>query len=166
MSFNKQVILCLIIVIIILVLYTDLHKKVVEHFVQDEPMLQILKNRLYPFFNSKNFTGKLTPLNDSNILDRVDIYENRKESYSLNKKKIYLCLKDKDGKYYHENNLTYVLLHEIAHCISESIDDDPGTKHSDAYYEVFNQLIDEASKQGYYDPTIEMPDVYCNIKLR
>ena len=48
------------------------------------------------------------------------------ESFTEDKKFVYLCLKDDKGNYYDYNMLMYVSLHELAHAFSQGID----TSHS------------------------------------
>ena len=40
------------------------------------------------------------------------------ESFTEDKVRVYMCLKDKDKKYYSYNMLVYVAIHELAHAIT------------------------------------------------
>ena len=77
------------------------------------------------------------------------------KSYTINKQKIYLCLTDKDGKYYDENMLTYVLLHEFAHVLCDE------QHHTDKFYRIFDDLLDRATAAGVYDPSKPIVKDYC-----
>ena len=79
-------------------------------------------------------------------------------SYTLNKKRVYLCAKDENGEYYPENMLVYVLCHEYAHVLCDRIDED---EHSDEFYAIFNKLLIKAQRLGLYDPSIPTIDNYC-----
>ena len=72
------------------------------------------------------------------------------QSYTLNKKKVFLCLKDKrTGKTYDKNMLIYVLLHELAHVLNK---DDVG--HTPAFHAEFDKLLKIAEEKGIFDPSI------------
>lgn len=85
----------------------------------------------------------------------LELYEGEK-SYSINKEKIYLCLKDKDKSYYNMNTLIYVALHELAHCINKK---DVG--HTPEFHNTFNALLARATTIGIYNPNIKIPTDYC-----
>ena len=78
------------------------------------------------------------------------------KSYTINKEKIYLCLTDENGKYYSDNMLTYVLIHEIAHVLNKK---DIG--HTDEFHRVFEELLIKAEGYGIYDPNEQKIDNYC-----
>lgn len=77
------------------------------------------------------------------------------KSYTINKEKIYLCLKDPSGEYYPINMVTHVYLHELAHSISKSVG------HNDEFYQVFDSLLKRAEELGVYNPKIPPIDNYC-----
>jgi hypothetical protein len=82
-------------------------------------------------------------------------------SFTVAKKRIYLCLKDNRGDYYDTNTLRYVLLHEMAHVLTPKeprIDGDP---HTDRYERNFNVLLRRAVSLGLYDPKSRVPGDYC-----
>lgn len=78
------------------------------------------------------------------------------KSYSINKKKIYLCMEDKYGNYYSYNTLLYVALHELAHCLN-TVD----TGHSEAFNNMFRYLLQTATDSGLYNPNMKIPCDYC-----
>lgn len=88
------------------------------------------------------------------MTEDIQLFEGNK-SYTINKKKIYLCTKDKSGRYYHDNQLLFVLLHEFAHSKCKSIG------HTEEFSQIFQKLLDEAQAKGYYNPSIPQVDNYC-----
>ena len=87
-------------------------------------------------------------------IDDMNIYQ-EKQSYTINKENIYLCLYDKNNKYYSNNMLMYVLLHELAHTICKSVG------HTPEFHSIFDRLLQQASKIGLYDPSIPIDEDYC-----
>ena len=87
-------------------------------------------------------------------LDEVKINEDN-QSYTINKEKIYLCLTDKENKFYSNNMLTYVLLHEFAHTLCKSVG------HTPEFHAIFEKLLKEAIVRGLYDPSIPVDPEYC-----
>jgi hypothetical protein len=80
-------------------------------------------------------------------------------SFTDNKTKVYLCLKDDDGNYYPYNMLMYVALHELAHAVSKSEDPDHVGKE---FMENFDYLLKTAEQKGKYDPNIPLVMDYCH----
>jgi hypothetical protein len=81
-------------------------------------------------------------------------------SETINKKNVYLCIKDKNGKYYDYNMLIYVALHECAHAISKAIDEDHNNT-SQEFMDNFSMLLDKASALGIYNPALPKTKNYC-----
>lgn len=81
------------------------------------------------------------------------------KSFTINKKHIYLCLKDEKGNYYDDNSLMHVLLHEYAHVLCDEIDEE--REHKPKFKRIFGDLIQRAKAGGIYDPDIPMIDNYC-----
>ena len=121
--------------IMIVIVYMMCHNQVKEHLLQDDPMLDHLRIIL---------------LNVHPIVKTLKLYKGDK-SYTLNKEKIFLCLKDDNDKYYSLNMLIYVSLHEIAHVLS------PTTGHDHSFYEEFEKLLTKAKNLGIY--TDQIPQV-------
>lgn len=88
------------------------------------------------------------------MIDQIEMYEG-KRSYTIDKKKVYLCLKDENGDYYDKNMLTYVLLHELAHVLCDEVG------HTDKFRDIFNTLLDKAVDLKLYDPNIPIIKNYC-----
>ena len=106
-----------------------------------DPMLLGIKNSLIPIIPDIN---------------SIDIRSDR-ESYTLNKSRIHLCMKHKEtGEYYDRNFLIYVLLHEIAHLKNHR---DVG--HTPTFYNIFNELLTGANKLGIWDPKKPLLKSYC-----
>ena len=114
MNYNLLSIGCTVILItLILVL---IFKQAKENFSQYNPIIQVLKENVINCFPE---------------LTNIKIYEGDK-SYTINKEKIYLCIRDKNGQYYNQNILMYVLLHEIAHTLC------PEIGHTQSFKDIFN----------------------------
>lgn len=145
------------VVIIISILFLFLW--IINHPRDDDsdPKLCELKMIVMPIFKEKSYEYPLDVLNNHDIFHYVKIYEGKK-SYTINKKKIYMCLRDKNGNYYSNNMLIYVLIHEIAHTICEDVG---GDSHSEKFWEINDKLIKIAITKGIYDPTIPLIDDYC-----
>ena len=77
------------------------------------------------------------------------------KSYTINKKNVYICLKDENDKYYDENMLTYVALHELAHSLCDEIG------HTEKFHKIFQKLLKEAAEKGVYDPAKKLTEKYC-----
>jgi hypothetical protein len=111
----------------------------IEHFTSRDPVLDKLKEEL-------------------SVLDpkfkNVELYEGNK-SYTINKKKVFVCLKDEHGRYYNRNMLCYVVLHEYAHMLCKSIG------HTEEFNEIFDHLLEKASRLGLYNPSIPPLTDYC-----
>ena len=88
----------------------------------------------------------------------IKIYESEGKSYTINKEKVYLCLKDENNEYYNKNMLLYVLLHEYAHVLNKSVG------HNEEFQEIFDNVLDKAIQAGIYNPAIPTIDDYCNHK--
>jgi len=80
------------------------------------------------------------------------------ESFTEDKKNVYLCLKDKNGEYYDYNMLMYVSLHELAHAFSTSVDENHTT---DEFKNNFRKLLKKAEDIGIYDPKKPLIYDYC-----
>lgn len=111
-----------------------------ENHLQDDPMLWQLK-------------GMIEPLHPK--FKTLKLYKGAK-SYTINKEKIYMCLKDEKGEYYPTNTLVYVLLHEAAHYLNR---DDIG--HTEKFHTIFQDLIDKATELGIYNPSLPPEENYC-----
>ena len=84
------------------------------------------------------------------------------ESFTIDKQHIYLCIRDKNGNYYDDNSLMYVLLHEFAHVLDDEVTSEE--EHQAKFRYIFKKLLDKAAAAGIYDPTIPMVKNYCGYK--
>ena len=146
------VMLCIILTLVGYILYDQLN----EHFNDRDPKLIELKNKLGILIEQpdKKWTGHLEPLNNRHILKEIKLYVGSK-SYTINKTRIYMCIKDSNNKYYDDNSLMFVLLHEISHVICKSIG------HTEEFHKIFEDLLVEAEKVGIYNSKIPMIKNYC-----
>ena len=74
-------------------------------------------------------------------------------TYTLNKKKIYILLKDDNRNYYNFSTLFYALLHEIAHVLC------PDIGHTSMFFYIFNGLLKKAFYLGLYRGNVDRN--YC-----
>ncbi len=91
-------------------------------------------------------------------------HENNSTSYTINKgEMMHLCLRNKNiQKSLHDKNLLmFVIIHELAHIMSESIG------HNTEFYNNFKFLLKEAVQSGiYYPDNFEKnPVTYCGISV-
>ncbi len=84
-----------------------------------------------------------------------------KSSETINKKRVYICLKDENGQYYDKNMLTYVLCHEYAHVLCDEIN--PINPHTDKFFLIFKTLLRDATQRGLYNPNIPPLRKYCGV---
>lgn len=131
-------ILALFFVVIIIVYFALC--PIVEGFQKQDPKLEQIRKTIRP----------LRP----EIVDNIVFLED-KRSYTINKKKVYLCLKDENGDYYNDNMLIFVVLHEMAHVMCDEIG------HTAKFQQIFQQLLDEAAEKNIYDPNIQPVQNYC-----
>lgn len=129
----------IVIGLIIGVVVWAIMSQVADHYAKSDPKLYQLRNHL----------KDLHPAINDISLRRAD------KSYTINKSKVHLCLYDENGKYYDDNMLIYVLIHELAHVITKSVG------HTDEFHNNFNMLLDKAEVMGLYDSSIPPIDNYC-----
>lgn len=142
--------------LIILLVYM-INKQVKEQYVQNDPVLQELDRKFREFFGKERYWEyPLDSLNRRNVMDEIDLYRGNK-SYTINKEKVYLCLKDENKQYYNQNMLTYVLAHEIAHVINNEVG------HTEKFNNIFEALLTKMSQEGLYDRTKQIDDEYCAL---
>lgn len=92
---------------------------------------------------------------------KIDFFSSD-ESYTEDKEKIFLCLKDEDGKYYDYNMLMYVAIHECSHALTDVIDIQHITPE---FRGMFDSLLKKATQIGLYDPKTPLVEHYCGIDL-
>jgi len=146
----------LLVLCILLLIKLTIYRQIEEHYTQDDPVLNRLRETFREFFDQERYwEAPLEMLNEGNPMDKIKLYRGEK-SYTINKEKVYLCLKDENDEYYPENPvLLHVLAHEIGHVLTRSIG------HTPEFHEKFEALLLELSKAGIYDPSIPIPHDYC-----
>ena len=142
--------------------FTEHFQTIYEYFKNDnemvEPKLRFLQQKLKPMFGENVvYTGILKNINKKRILNEISLYKGEK-SYTINKEDIYICLTDENDKYYNDNMLIYVLLHEISHSICDEIG------HTKKFYDIFDALIEKAVSMNIYDQNIPVVKNYCMHK--
>lgn len=80
------------------------------------------------------------------------------QSFTEDKSRTYLCLRDEEGNYYDDNMLMYVALHELAHVISKSVDPHHTTQE---FNNNFKLLLKKAEDVGVFDPKLPLNYSYC-----
>ena len=133
------------IVIVVIILFLVI-KKVKENLLPYDPKIDDLKRKLLMVHPKAS---------------QIKFYHDKK-SYTINKKEIYLCIKDENGEYYDENMLMYAALHELAHVLCDEIG------HTDKYWAMFDDILEQASKiidsktgKPIYNPKGKINPDYC-----
>ena len=129
-------------IVIIMLLYFINNKEFYSDG-DDEKVIAVLKNQLH-------------------IIDpefcNLKIYPSD-QSVTVNKKKIYLCLRDpKTRNFYPLEVLIYVTLHEIAHIKSKSYS---SKSHNEEFYKNFEELLNKTISKGVLLKNIHIPENYC-----
>jgi hypothetical protein len=154
----KSLLIFLLIILLIVTIIRIIKEKMKEYKKKSEdPKLEEIKNILKPFLEKKDWDGLLVELNNENILDRVKFHRGDK-SFTINKEKVYLCLYDENDKYYSTNWLIFVTLHELSHVICDEIG------HTEKFQKIFDELLEEAIKDGIYNPEDPINANYCMFK--
>ena len=135
----KDICCIVLLVFLILILINVVRTRVTEYYEQMDPMLVRIRETLLP----------LHP-----CVANLKFYEGKK-SYTINKKKVYLCLKDENGEYYNFNMLIYVSIHELSHVICDEIG------HTAKFHRIFRDLLELAEQKNIYDSSIPIVKNYC-----
>jgi len=135
----KDICCIVLLVFLILILINVVRTRVTEYYEQMDPMLVRIRETLLP----------LHP-----CVTNLKFYEGKK-SYTINKKKVYLCLKDDDGEYYNFNMLIYVSIHELSHVICDEIG------HTAKFHRIFRDLLELAEQKNIYNSSIPIVKNYC-----
>ena len=139
MSSYKNIVCIFLLIIVIYILIHCVSNQVTEYFEQMDPILTQIRE-------------KLLLLDDG--VSRLKFYQGKK-SYTINKRKIYLCLKDEKNEYYNFNMLMYVAIHELAHVLCDEIG------HTAKFHRIFQELLDKAEQIKIYDSSIPIVSNYC-----
>ena len=139
MSSYKNIVCIFLLIIVIYILIHCVSNQVTEYFEQMDPILTQIREKLL--------------LLDSGV-SRLKFYQGKK-SYTINKRKIYLCLKDEKNEYYNFNMLMYVAIHELAHVLCDEIG------HTAKFHRIFQELLDKAEQIKIYDSSVPIVSNYC-----
>ena len=135
MNLYKVFLICFVIFIVTALLLLQYNKETYKNDIK----IDELRRRV----------GKVFP-----IVSNLEIYVGEK-SYTINKEKVFLCLKDEKGDYYDENMLVYVLLHELAHVMNDEVG------HGQKFQQIFDEILKEAEMNGIYDSNKPLIQNYC-----
>jgi len=151
---SKHVAVILAIILVLVVLFL-VKRQLEEYKLMDDPMIDQLKIKIAPLIaKGKQTDPNLSMLENRDLMSEVSFYKGNK-SYTINKQKIFLCLKDEKGEYYNLNLLVYVLTHELSHSLCESIG------HTSEFHKIFESLLKKAADMGIYDPSLPIDENYC-----
>lgn len=135
--FFKWSVVAIILAIVLVLVATQIK----DHYTDDDdPMLMQIKQKIATF----------EPRVNDAVFHRGD------KSYTINKKHVYMCLKDEVDQYYDENMLMYVALHELAHVFCSDV------QHTPQFKKIFAHLLQRAHAAGVYDPNKALVENYCN----
>lgn len=83
-------------------------------------------------------------------------------SFTVDKKDVYLCLKNDKGEYYDKNLMLMVTIHEYAHVLCNSQD------HTNEFKQINKYLLEKSIKYGMYKPiNFEKNNrEYCGMVLK
>ena len=83
-------------------------------------------------------------------------------SYSVNKgEKISICIRQTDNSFIKDNTVIFVVIHELAHVMTESIG------HTKEFWDNMKFLLEEGEKVGIYEPINykEHNEEYCGMTI-
>lgn len=110
-----------------------------DELLEKDPIVMRIKSKLIPYFPE---------------LKHVKLMRGT-ASYTINKRKIYLCTSH-SGTQYDDNMLIYVTLHELAHVITKEIG------HGPEFVGNFRKLLEKAIRLKLYDPSKPKVENYCS----
>lgn len=149
MSKVLKIVVYIVVISLVIYLLAMLFIKVKENLLPYDPKVDVLKKKLALVHKKAT---------------KITFYTDKK-SYTINKKKMHLCVKDENNKYYDDNMLIYVALHELAHVLCDEIG------HTPKFWSMFDELLDIASKtidpetnKPVYDPDGVINKNYCDSK--
>jgi hypothetical protein len=116
-----------------------------DNQIYDDPIIKKLSSdlqKIYPNFNKLNII----------ILGAND-------SFTENKKKIFICFKKPSGEYYSYHTLLYITIHELAHVLTAVYDN-----HGEQFQKKFQDLLIRAKELDLYDETKKIDYDFCGTK--
>ena len=104
------------------------------------------------------YVHRLTNLCDRVIDDEVKNVPVKpyNASFTEDKKKIFVCVKNKKGKFFSENDMMYVMLHEYAHATTK----DKENPHGPKWKANFQRYLKIAEEMGLYNPAEKLSAEY------
>jgi hypothetical protein len=138
----KNIFFTLFIIICVVLLVGLIIYQIKENLEQYDPKIMEIKEKL----------SQVHP-----VAHKLRFYS-AKKSYTINKEKVHICLRDENSNYYDDNMLMYVSLHELAHVLCDEIG------HTEKFNAIFDELLVRAEKMNLYDPDIPPIINYCNSK--
>mgnify|MGYP001315487753 CR=1 FL=1 len=136
---NDTILIIFSVILIIGIIGFFIYNQILEHYAKNEPKVLEIKEKL----------RQIHPRVDS-----LEFFAGNK-SYTINKQKVYLCLKDENNNYYEDNMLIYVALHELAHVLCDEIG------HTDKFKRIFEDLLLKGEEIKIYNPDIPPIIDYC-----
>jgi len=128
------------------------------------------------FFFIRSYFSQAIKVYDDPILSKI--YQDLKKIYpdidkkgihlygandtlTENKKKIFICVKRRNGEYYDYNTILYISVHELAHVLNNEYDitENHGAKFND----INNQLLNKAYELGLLDKTKPINYDMCGL---
>jgi len=116
-----------------------------DNQIYDDPLIKKISDdleKIYPDFKKLNLT--IVGANDS---------------FTENKKKIFICLKKPSGEYYSYHTLLYITIHELAHVLTTAYDN-----HGEQFQKTFQDLLVRAKELDLYDETKKIDYDFCGTK--
>ena len=96
---------------------------------------------------------------DPDVASKLNIQASN-QSFTEDKRDMYLCLRDEKGQYYPDNMLHYVAIHELAHAKSKEVD----THHTGQEFKNnFDKYLEIAKNKGLFDPKKGLVENYCGV---
>lgn len=152
---QNKILITITIIFILYIVGCSIYHQIKEHYDQTDEKLKELRDVFTKFFkNKKVWKNSLARLNNRDIMNEIHIFRGN-TSYTINKKCVHICLKDKEGNYYSDNMLIYVLAHELAHVICEEIG------HTELFNKIFAELKEELENANIYDDNLPLDNNYC-----
>ena len=136
---NHIILIILLVIFVSLIIYLIINQ-ISEMYAQQDPILEKIKNHISPLHPE--------------VVSSIKFFEGNK-SYTINKRKIYLCLRDENSEYYDFNMLVYVALHELSHVLCDEIG------HTPKFHSIFKNLLKKAVEMNIYDANKPIIMNYC-----
>jgi hypothetical protein len=123
-------------------------------------------NKLVNYIYAKQMPDSKTATRLHNRWAKVDLKETSLNSkniaYTINKgQEVHVCIRSDDVQFENYNTTMFVILHELAHVMSESYG------HEDEFKQNFTILLTTANKLGLYklQNFNKQPEMYCGTKI-